>query len=254
MSKTSCIKPTVFGRFTNRPVPPQIQIRSPQAHHMLHPEADRRYPDPAAEPGEDRLPAGPDELDDIRVQPGWQPLPITIRNLLSSFSGAVMSAGSWKTVVTTDARMKNRTKNGKERFRLNEDPFVFFSFRPLQTARMRVMGMIASVRVIFTMAALSSVLLPWIPSHAVAAAVTEEVSFTSPCPQTGRNHRCSGRAPRPEWGRSAAASTLNRKITEIDCATSSSEASMTGAVAAIALPAADRGAHPHQDRIVGFSA
>ena len=163
-----------------------------------------------------------------------------------------MSAGSWKTVVTTDARMKNRTKNGKERFRLNEDPFVFFSFRPLQSARIRVMGMMASVLVIFTMAALSSVLLPWIPSHAVAAAVTEEVSFTSPCPQTGRNHRCSVRVPRPEWGRSAAASTLKRKITEIDWATSSSEASMTGAVAAIALPAADGGAYAYEDRIVGF--
>ena len=102
---------------------------------------------------------------------------MTMRNLLSSFSGAVTSAGSWNTVVTTDASTKNKTKNGKERFRLKEEPSAVFSFLPLQMARISVIGMIASVLVIFTMAADSNVLLPWMPSHAAAAAVTEEVSL-----------------------------------------------------------------------------
>lgn len=56
---------------------------------------------------------------------------ITIKNLLHSFKGAVTVAGSWKTVVITLARMKNKTKNGKDFFRLKEESFLFFSFFPL---------------------------------------------------------------------------------------------------------------------------
>lgn len=40
----------------------------------------------------------------------------------------------------------------------------------------------------------------------------------------------------PKVGKIKAANMLNKKITEIDCATSSSLASITGAVAAIADP------------------
>ena len=40
----------------------------------------------------------------------------------------------------------------------------------------------------------------------------------------------------PSIGKNKAASILKKKMTEIDCATSSSSASMTGAVAAIAEP------------------
>ena len=97
-----------------------------------------------------------------------------IRNLLNSFSGAVTLVGSWKTVVTTEARIKNKTKYGSARLRLKEEPSVFLFFLPVQMASTIVIGMMASVLVIFTIAAISNVLLPWIPSHAVAAAVTEE--------------------------------------------------------------------------------
>ena len=54
-----------------------------------------------------------------------------IRNLLSSFNGAVTPTGRRKTVVTTDARMKNSTNIGKARFKLKEDPSVFLDFRLL---------------------------------------------------------------------------------------------------------------------------
>ena len=37
---------------------------------------------------------------------------IMIKNLLKSFSGPVTAAGRWNTVVSTEARRKNRTKNG----------------------------------------------------------------------------------------------------------------------------------------------
>ena len=85
---------------------------------------------------------------------------MTIRNLLSSLSGSVTAAGSWNTVVTTEASTKNRTKNGKDFFRLKVEPSDFFSYLPRQMARTSVIGMIARVLVIFTIAADSSVLLP----------------------------------------------------------------------------------------------
>lgn len=56
---------------------------------------------------------------------------MTMRNLLNVFSGSVTVAGSENTVVTTEARTKNSTKNGKHCFRLKEDPAVCFSFLPL---------------------------------------------------------------------------------------------------------------------------
>ena len=56
---------------------------------------------------------------------------IIIKNLLSSLSGMVIEAGSWKIVVTTDASTKNNTKYGKDFFKLKEEPPLFFSLRPL---------------------------------------------------------------------------------------------------------------------------
>ena len=97
------------------------------------------------------------------------------------------------------------------------------------------MGIIASVLVIFTIAAASSVWLPWMPSQAVAAAVTEEVSLMA-VPAKSPNPSLLSPSIPPKVGKTRAATTLKRKMTEIDCATSSSEASITGAVAAMALP------------------
>ena len=78
-------------------------------------------------------------------------------------------------------------------------------------------------------------MLPWIPSQAVAAAVTEEVSLIAVPAKRPKPSLLSPSAA-PRAGKISAAATLNRKMTEMDCATSSSDASMTGAVAAMALP------------------
>lgn len=40
------------------------------------------------------------------------------------------AAGRWNIVVTTDARMKKSTKNGKDFLKLKEEPSSFFSFFP----------------------------------------------------------------------------------------------------------------------------
>lgn len=56
---------------------------------------------------------------------------IIIRNLLKSFSGAVVSDGRRNTVVTMEASTKKRTKYGNVFLRLKVDPSVSFSFLPL---------------------------------------------------------------------------------------------------------------------------
>ena len=95
--------------------------------------------------------------------------------------------------------------------------------------------MIARVLVSFTIVAASRVLLPCMPSHAAAAAVTEEVSFTAVPAKRPNPSLLSPRIP-PREGKIRAAITLKRKITEIAWAISSSSASITGAVAAMADP------------------
>ena len=96
--------------------------------------------------------------------------------------------------------------------------------------------MMARVRVIFTMAAVSRVLAPGcIPSQAEAAAVTEEVSFTA-VPAKRPKPSLERPSTPPRVGKIRAAMTLKRKMTEMAWAISSSSAPMTGAVAAMALP------------------
>ena len=113
----------------------------------------------------------------------------------------------------------------------------FFSFLILTKARTRVIGIIASVLVSFTIVAESSTVepVPCIESHVEAAAVTDEVSFTAVPAKSAKPSLLIPRKP-PSVGKIRAAITLKRKITEIDCAISSSSASITGAVAAIAEP------------------
>ena len=71
-----------------------------------------------------------------------------------------------------------------------------------------------------------------------AAAVTEEVSLTAVPAKTPNASPEVVSKPIicPNIGNRMAASTLKKKMTEIACATSSSSASMTGAVAAMAEP------------------
>lgn len=74
-------------------------------------------------------------------------------------------------------------------------------------------------------------------SQALAAAVTEEVSLTA-VPAKIPNPSPAGLKPKmpPRVGKIKAASMLNRNMTEMACAISSSSASITGAVAAMAEP------------------
>ena len=71
-----------------------------------------------------------------------------------------------------------------------------------------------------------------------AVAVTEEVSLPAVPANIPKLSPLVVSKPisPPSAGKISAASTLNRKMTEIACATSSSSASITGAVAATALP------------------
>ena len=123
-------------------------------------------------------------------------------------------AGSENTVVTTAASRKKSINIGNALFKLN----VFsplFSFLAVHIANTKVIGMIASVLVRFTIVAASRVLLPWIPSQAVAAAVTDEVSFTAVPAKSPKPSFESPSIP-PRVGNISAAITLKRKITEID--------------------------------------
>src|SRR5699024_4248767 len=75
-------------------------------------------------------------------------------------------------------------------------------------------------------------------SQVEAVAVTEEVSFTAVPAKIPKASPVSWENPstEPSTGNSSAAITLKQKITEMDWATSSSSASITGAVAAMADP------------------
>ena len=144
-------------------------------------------------------------------------------------------------VVITDAATKYKINIGKICF--NDTcfcPSLFFSLRERRKASTKVIGIIASVRVSFTVTAVSSVALPspHIVSQVEAAAVTDEVSFTAVPAKIPNASPVVVLNPSsfPNVGKKIAASTLKKKITEIACATSSSSASITGAVAAIAEP------------------
>ena len=113
-------------------------------------------------------------------------------------------------------------------------------FFAVYTASTSVIGIIASVLVSLTVTALSSDCVPrcHILSHVDAAAVTEDVSFTAVPAKIPNASPLVVLIPIicPNIGNISAAITLKKNITEIDCATSSSVASITGAVAAIADP------------------
>lgn len=167
---------------------------------------------------------------------------MTIKNFESSLKGEkkeLSTPREVQTVVIIEASTKKTMNIGKTFLRLKvlfASDCSFLSFLVRQNARTRVMGIIARVRVSFTIVAVSRVLAPaCIPSHAVAAAVTEEVSFIA-VPAKRPKPSLVMPSMEPRVGKVRAARTLKRKITEIDWAISSSFASITGAVAAIAEP------------------
>ena len=90
------------------------------------------------------------------------------------------------------------------------------------------------MRVSFTVTAVDKIPFAFQIFSAVAA-VTDDVSFTAVPANTAKPSVPKPTAC-PNVGKMSAARILNRKITEIDCAISSSSASITGAVAAIAEP------------------
>ncbi len=95
----------------------------------------------------------------------------------------------------------------------------------------------ARVRVSLTVVACAKTkpFVPFMLSQADAAAVTEEVSLIA-VPANKANPSSDKPIILPSVGNIKAAITLNKNITEIERAISSSEASMTGAVAATAEP------------------
>jgi len=119
-------------------------------------------------------------------------------------------------------------------------PPVFPFFFALKNARASVIGIIAKVLVNLTVTALSRVAEPNlnILSHVAAAAVTDDVSLIAvPAKMPKASPEVLEKPSHtPRVGKIIAASTLKKKITEIDWATSWSSALITGAVAAIAEP------------------
>ena len=109
----------------------------------------------------------------------------TIKNLLNSFTGLnieISAPAETATVVITEARIKYKINIGKIDFKLTFFPLELLdSFRVRIKAKTSVIGIIASVRVNFTVTAVSRVAEPkfHILSQVEAAAVTEEVSFTA---------------------------------------------------------------------------
>lgn len=115
--------------------------------------------------------------------------------------------------------------------------FFFFSFLIRRKERTNVIGIIAIVLVNFTMVAYAKT-VPFVPcrvSHVDAAPVTEEVLLIA-VPANKPNPELEPPSMEPSVGKIIPAITLNKKITEIACAISSSSASITGAVAAMAEP------------------
>ena len=77
---------------------------------------------------------------------------ITIKNLLRSLIGAVILPGRLKTVVITEARIKNKIKKGKIFLRLKVLS-LFSASRVRLKANTKVIGIIASVLVNLTIVA-----------------------------------------------------------------------------------------------------
>lgn len=166
-----------------------------------------------------------------------------MQNLDNSLNGLKNEVGTpmlRAMVVMILANTKNRIKNGKIFLIEKFSPVLAWEVLDLMYASDKVIGMMASVRVNLTVIALSRVWLPrwWMASQVVATAVTDDVSLTAVPEKIPNASPLAVVKPRitPRLGNNSAAMTLKKKMTEMDCATSSSFASIIGAVAAIAEP------------------
>ena len=105
---------------------------------------------------------------------------MVIRNFPKLTIGLLTAAGILVMVLTTAAIRKKRINHGKILASLKLPLAFCFSLRERYKASTKVMGMIAKVRVSLTMvASVSAVSLPAALLQVVAAATTEEVSFTA---------------------------------------------------------------------------
>lgn len=148
--------------------------------------------------------------------------------------------GTPQKVFAIAVKMKPMTNQGNTLMNENllSPPLssVCFAFRAVYIAKINVMGTIINVLVSFTMVAKArAVLSPAALLQAVPAATTDDVSFMAvpdhiPKPISLIPKRC------PNAGKINTATILKRKMVDIACATSSSLALITGAVAAIADP------------------
>ncbi len=166
----------------------------------------------------------------------------TMKNLLNVFSGVKNAEGTpalMQMVVIRDANTNHKIKKGKIFLNSTLLPSPLFCFARTN-ANTSVIGMMAKVLVSFTVTALSKVAdpRPYKESQVEAAAVTEDVSLMAVPAKIPKASPLLVANPisAPTVGNSTAANTLKKKITEIAWATSSSSASMTGAVAAMAEP------------------
>ena len=151
-----------------------------------------------------------------------------IKNFDNSFNGANTSALTpilIHTVVMIAAMMKYKMNIGNALFRLNL--FAEESAVPAFEADLARIRDNTSVRVSFTVTAVFSVSLPrfHILSQVEAAAVTEEVSLIAVPANNPKDPPpvVSKPSALPSTGKSTAAMTLKKKITEIACATSVTE-------------------------------
>ena len=136
---------------------------------------------------------------------------MTIKNLLISFKGFVTAAGRWKNGGNHGSKQKKQHKEGENLFQIDFCALCAMPFPAVRTnASTSVIGMIASVRVSLTIAAASSVLLPWIPSQACAAAVTEEVSLIA-VPANRPKPSLDRPSSPPSVGKISAAITLKQE-------------------------------------------
>ena len=153
---------------------------------------------------------------------------MVIRNFPKLTIGLLTAAGILVMVLTTAAIRKKRINHGKILASLKLPLAFCFSLRERYKASTKVMGMIAKVRVSLTMvASVSAVSLPAALLQVVAAATTEEVvvySRAGPHAESLIAHaqRHAGS------GKEKCGQHVKRKMVEMDLATSSSSASITG--------------------------
>ena len=177
----------------------------PNAKQMLHQQAHSRDTNPAAKPHKDRFSSGFHKLDDVGVQADCRHCHDN-KEFAHLFQRACHRGRKVENGGNHGSKQKKQHKEGENLFQIDFCALCAMPFPAVRTnASTSVIGMIASVRVSLTIAAASSVLLPWIPSQACAAAVTEEVSLIA----------VPANRPKPHWTGQAARRALEKSAPQL---------------------------------------